>query len=155
MHSYSCIYFLTGSSVMVTVVRVSHGLASEQPQRVTLGPASNWTRDLSGCLGHKPEIKSLVMHSQNWCFISFCLSIYACTCFSFGGIKQHINSRYEKLFADMNGYRFRSSCVTLLQIQMWYKDVSLSEFLFEVFIIFCWLSFSLGHGRTKLAGWEP
>lgn len=155
MHSYSCIYFLTGSAVMVTVVRVSHGLASEQPQRVTLGPASNWTRDLSGCLGHKPEIKSLDMHSQNWCFISFCLPIYVFTCFSFGGTKQHLNSCYEKWFPDMNGCWFWPSRVTLLQIQMGYKDGSLSEFLCAVLNIFFWLSFSLGHGRTKLAGWEP
>lgn len=40
-----CTYFLTGSSVTMMVVHVSHGPDSEPPQRVTLGPAWDWTRD--------------------------------------------------------------------------------------------------------------
>lgn len=46
----SSIYFLTGSSVMLMVVRVSHGRASEL---------------LLARLGHEPDIKSLDMHSRN------------------------------------------------------------------------------------------
>lgn len=67
VHSYSCIYFLTGSSVMMMVVHVSHGLAPEQPRRVTLGLVSGWTREMSGRLGHKPDIKSLDMLSLLVC----------------------------------------------------------------------------------------
>lgn len=101
MHSYSCIYFLTGSSVMVTVVHVSHGLASEQPQRVTLGPASDWTRDLSGCLGHKPDIKSLDMHSQtDGLLASACLSTHLLV--PTMEEWQSVNSCCEKWFIDVS-----------------------------------------------------
>lgn len=59
VHCLSSIYFLTGSSVMLMVVRVSHGLASEL---------------LLARLGHKPDIKSLDMHLRNWWFINLCSS---------------------------------------------------------------------------------
>lgn len=154
VRSYSCTYFLTGSSVTVTVVRVSHGPDSEPPQRVTLGPAWSWTRDLSGSGGHKPDIKPLDMHSPNLEFIGLPPPLLAHLRIKFLSLRkewQSIKVLCKKLFyRHLLTFTTWMSCITLCKTMAKRSCPKTNKTSLP-----CWLFVSLGPERTELAGWEP
>lgn len=127
----SCIYFLAGSSAMITVVHVSHGQApSEQPQRLTLGLASAGSRYLIEYVGCLPNASPLDIHSQNWCLICVCFSMYIFTHKGANVIKTvTITYSVPRAFISCLHVRFSADCVFLWAIeeQSWLDESQLNS----------------------------
>lgn len=120
LHSYSCTYFLTGSSVTLTVVHVSHGPDSVPPQRVTLGPAWDWTRE------SWVDLKVTSRISNLWTCIHRTLNLLALfpCCFAHLRIKflwQQLEWQTMKLFCKKLFY------MHLLTLTTWMSHITLRK----------------------------
>ena len=120
----SCIYFLAGISGMVTMVHVSHSLASsEQPQWVILGLTSAWSQRLDWTL-RRPTGYQVFGHA--FAILTAYLCLYMYTHSNYGGTCEVVYWFFQKLVDN-----FLQNYKTIRMLKVYLQICNLFEPLFD------------------------